>query len=240
MKPRSPATPRRKRFEAAADWVLRHREGEHDRQSFTAWLESDPENRSAYEAAERLLGEARTAILGDPELESMPRRQKRRRPLLLPALFAAVAVGGVFLALGGSLRLQADAVAGPDEMPELTLADGTIMQLNAGSAAAFRFTPERRTVTLLRGEAFFRVAHDPSRPFVVEAAGAATTALGTAFDVSIGDEATDVVVAQHAVAVAPRQGGNNPTRIEEGHAATYDAAGHVGVVRAVDATAALA
>lgn len=74
-------------------------------------------------------------------------------------------------------------MAGVGEMPVVTLEDGSVVQLNAASAIAVEFTEKRRVIRLLRGEAFFQVAHGADRPFTVMAGTTSVTALGTAFDV---------------------------------------------------------
>jgi len=46
-----------------------------------------------------------------------------------------------------------------------------------------RFTSNERTIDLLEGQALFRVAKDPARPFVVASDGTRVRAVGTQFDV---------------------------------------------------------
>lgn len=67
---------------------------------------------------------------------------------------------------------------------EVTLADGTEVILNAGSRITFPvcFQEDNRTVEL-HGEAYFKVAHDSGRPFVVKAGTVQTRVLGTKFGV---------------------------------------------------------
>lgn len=67
----------------------------------------------------------------------------------------------------------------------IRLADGSTVWLNAGSQLVYPsvFLRERREVVLI-GEAYFEVAENPSRPFVVKTAGVSVTVLGTKFDVS--------------------------------------------------------
>lgn len=67
-----------------------------------------------------------------------------------------------------------------------TLADGSVVELFPGSSVTIdgRFGERTRDIRL-EGEALFRVAHSPRRPFTVFAAGLATTALGTVFRVSV-------------------------------------------------------
>lgn len=234
----------RKRHEEAAAWVLKNRKGERsarEANAFEAWLAQSPENRTAYEAAERLMGEARTAILNDPKLRGF--KAKPHPPaakIITVASLGTALMGGVFLYSDGPMRLQADALSDTSEMPTVTLADGSTMQLNASSAVSYRFTEQSRTVTLLRGQAFFQVAKDASRPFVVEALGGRTTALGTAFDIRIDARATEVTVTEHAVSVGSDTLAEPAVRVSEGHQAVYGRDGKVRDVREADTHAVLA
>ncbi|MEI9987591.1 MAG: FecR domain-containing protein [Aliidongia sp.] len=55
--------------------------------------------------------------------------------------------------------------------------------LNGDSRLKVDFTAPTRHVVLERGEAFFKVAHDANRPFVVEADPRQIVVTGTEFDV---------------------------------------------------------
>lgn len=212
-----------------------------DDRKFQAWLDRDPENGAAYDAAVRLMGDARTAILSEPALRNF---KVKPRPSLAKitttAILALALAGGAFLVADGPMRLQADAMSSTAEMPVITLADGSTMHLNASSAVSYRFTGSTRTVVLLRGQAFFQVARDANRPFAVEARRGRTTALGTAFDVRIGDDTTDVTVTEHAVSVAPDDSAEPAVRLEEGLQATYGRDGRIRDVRKTDTSAVLA
>jgi transmembrane sensor len=64
-----------------------------------------------------------------------------------------------------------------------------------------RLTAHAREVRLLRGEALFHVAHDPSRPFLVSTDDAVVQAVGTQFDVYRRDDGTVVAVLEGRVNV---------------------------------------
>jgi len=68
---------------------------------------------------------------------------------------------------------------------QLILADGSKVWLNAASSLRFpaSFVGDNRTVEL-QGEAYFEIAHDPSKPFKVLANGTAVEVLGTHFNVN--------------------------------------------------------
>jgi transmembrane sensor len=75
----------------------------------------------------------------------------------------------------------------------LQLSDGTKVWLNADSRLNYAkdFTGKGQREVYLEGEAFFDVAHDPAKPFLVHTTGITIKVLGTSFNVkSYGNEAT--------------------------------------------------
>jgi transmembrane sensor len=144
--------------------------------------------------------------------EAMRSRRTHRRGRWLAALAACVVAAAT-----GMLALQQ---AVPDhgapgsghhltrigEVLRLPLADGSAVTLNSGSEVVVEFSPARRQVQLLRGEALFDVAKDRHRPFVVMAAGAEVRAVGTSFSVRRRqDDAVKVVVREGTVDVEADQ-----------------------------------
>jgi transmembrane sensor len=105
----------------------------------------------------------------------------------------------------------------------MTLADGSLVELNAGARVQVNFTPEKRTVSLARGEAHFIVAKNPARPFVVEAGRFNVRAVGTAFDVQLEPQAVSVLVTEGNVQLRERQAQGEPailSRLSAGQQAT--------------------
>jgi transmembrane sensor len=89
------------------------------------------------------------------------------------------------------------------EQRSITLADGSTIELNAHSKLRIRFSAGQRDVDLLEGQALFRVANDPARPFVVMSGGTQVRAVGTQFDVYRRKTGTTVTVLEGRVAVLP-------------------------------------
>lgn len=197
---------RRKRHEEAVDWVLQSQESAPTgarKAALEAWLDQSPENRKAFAEAERLLGDARSAIESDPDLadhQARPARPLRNGFGGLGIL--ALLLGGIQY-FDGLTRLRADVYAGPAEQPVIELADGSTVHLNASSAIAIDIDTTGRRVRLLSGEAFFEIAPDPSRPFAVDLGDARVTALGTAFNIRRDRNETLVAVTEHAVRIDP-------------------------------------
>src|SRR5262249_55442924 len=94
-----------------------------------------------------------------------------------------------------------DAATGIGERSLVVLADGSKLTLNTSSAIHADFTGRERRVTLVRGEAYFDVAKDPTRPFIVTARSRNVIAVGTAFDVRLQDRQVKVTLVEGKVRV---------------------------------------
>jgi transmembrane sensor len=136
------------------------------------------------------------------------------------------------------------------EQQEIRLKDGSVVTLGASSAMTVTYGPTRRTVFLERGEARFRVQHDPLRPFTVFAALGSVTAVGTVFDVHRYSDRVLVTVSEGAVQVAPQEPTTTlelptldvrapaphwtPVRVAHGHEVSYDTQGKTAETRPSD------
>lgn len=238
--------------EEALHWlaVLQDRDASAaDRSAFQAWLAASPAHAAAWQRAQYVwqrLDALAPAIHRDPVLRRdviplhaiRPAPTRRRWMQLAAAASMAAAAGGYVLAPPGLLADYRTTVA---ERRQLRLADGSQVELGSDSALSVDFGSGTRLVTLYRGEAYFSVAADAARPFIVRAAGGRTRALGTAFNVkSIGGLVT-VTVTEHAVEVAaPRSGqiGGGLARVAEGQQVRYGTDG-LSAVAAADLAGAL-
>lgn len=126
------------------------------------------------------------------------------------------------------------------------LPDGSQLVLDAASRAEVAYAADRRSVRLLAGSAFFDVARDTDRPFVVDTALARITVLGTRFSVELDDagvgraNATAVTVAvEHGhVRVQGLQPGATHAELHAGDRWSLEAGGAVPrLVRARDSAA---
>lgn len=84
------------------------------------------------------------------------------------------------------------------------LNDGTTVYLAANSTFKYpeNFGHKSRTVNLLKGNAFFKVAKDPAHPFIISSAGMTTKVLGTSFHIGLGDHKSSVSVITGKVQVS--------------------------------------
>jgi len=216
MKPLALTPPSDPALEAAATWAIRHDRGltATEQDEFFQWLAASAVNRSAWAEArrgwdelDRLTGlQTSLRAAADPDL--LAPKKRRRAPvygLVLPILAtAAVVIAGFILLTGrGALtQLVQDSVPGHLALIERrTLPDGSTVELNRGAVIAEEFSEGSRRVRLLRGEAHFQVTHDAARPFIVEAAGVAVRAVGTAFNVRLETTAVEVLVTEGRVRV---------------------------------------
>jgi transmembrane sensor len=120
---------------------------------------------------------------------------------------AALAVCGLAALLFFGVRTAWTERAIATELGEwktATLADGSELQLGPNTLLKFDMGDAQRTVALVRGEAYFKVAKDTTRPFVVEAKAYAVRAVGTEFAVSHRHDELLVTVSEGLVRVAPR------------------------------------
>jgi len=139
-------------------------------------------------------------------------RGKRRR--LLP-LAAAAAVALVAIAAGVWLEFQRTGwhqyTTDFGGFERIVLDDGSVVHLNTNSVMRVHLTAELRQVVLDRGEALFKVAHDASRPFDVQAGRTTVRAVGTEFSVRLrdarevqgGEKDVEVLVKEGRVAIDP-------------------------------------
>jgi transmembrane sensor len=81
------------------------------------------------------------------------------------------------------------------------LEDGSQVTLDTQTELTVDFTRAERAVRLTRGQAFFEVAKDRTRPFVVQVHNRRFVAVGTAFDVRLDDEQIKVTMIEGTVRV---------------------------------------
>jgi len=118
----------------------------------------------------------------------------------------ALALSLVFLSayLGWQRTTMIVVRTGVGEQHSEVLPDRSIVDVNTQSEIRVAFTGTERRVELVRGEAFFDVAKDPKRPFIVVTDLATAKAIGTRFSVYRAQTGTIVTVAEGRVLVRDR------------------------------------
>lgn len=87
------------------------------------------------------------------------------------------------------------------ELLSVELADGSMVELNTETVLDVLYTRDTRNLTLVSGEAYFSVASNKQRPFVVSFGNGSATAVGTAFNIYSKPSGTSVTVTEGIVDV---------------------------------------
>lgn len=103
------------------------------------------------------------------------------------------------------------------------LADGSKLTLNTATQLRTEVTPQSRQVWLQSGEAFFDIAHDAQRPFVIHAGKQRVTVLGTKFSLQRDGDKLRVTVLEGRVQVQDELGGSRPTVLARADTAVAEA-----------------
>ncbi|PKP93316.1 MAG: iron dicitrate transport regulator FecR [Alphaproteobacteria bacterium HGW-Alphaproteobacteria-16] len=109
------------------------------------------------------------------------------------------------------------------EIRRLPLADGSVMTMNSGSQLTVNLEKEARRVELARGEAWFEVAKDTTRPFLVAAGDIQVRAIGTAFSVRRRETGVEVLVTEGVVEMTSRLGNGLRLTLRAGERAMLSA-----------------
>lgn len=168
-------------------------------QELESWLKRDPKHPGALlraQAAWMTLDRPYTVPFAG-EGEEAARPSLSRRTLLAGggAALAASIAGGLLLSGNNSYATTVG------EIRRVPLADGSTIAINTASMVEVSLGSTARNVRIDQGEAWFQVAKDKGRPFVVAAGRARVRAVGTAFSVRQRDDGADVLVTEGEVEV---------------------------------------
>jgi transmembrane sensor len=192
---------RNRMHDQAAHWVARLRSDavtEEDHQQFALWLAANPEHRRSMDTTLEMWDDL--AVVRALPLSARPRRR-------LPGSWVGA---GIALAASVMLALLLTPQLGFDQEQQIfrtrlgeqltiDLADGSHLTLNTDSRLQVDLGEDRRELLLSRGEAFFDVAKDPDRPFIVRAGNAEVRALGTAFNIYLRDDEESTITVTEGV-----------------------------------------
>lgn len=224
--------------ELAAEWVAKIDRGLSDieQSELAVWLEESPVNGEAlvkcasmWDLLDVLSPIAKLMpieALELPDQKGLRELNYSRRTGIVPWGIAAMLMVGAwfynvdpvdtasnspFVAEVGDSSSQVQGVVyrtAIGEMSQVTLADGSKLQLNTDSEVRVSFSKTKRQLELVSGEVFFDVAKDPTKPFVVNVGDDQVTAVGTAFniDTQLGKD-TEVLVTEGKVKVNHNAGG---------------------------------
>lgn len=217
----------------AVEWYFSLKESPQDdelQRSWKAWIDSDQTHYQAWLKIEQFnheLGSLANPISKTLTHKSVTLENKNRRQLLRSILSIA------FVGAGGGIALQrhqlfpvmaADYRTGKGETRQITLNDGTRIELNAESAINVSFSINERSIYLLTGDVLIETARDEAtRPLVVYAAWARFQPLGTRFYIRSREQDGLLAVYEGAVNLwQTDQLRFSPLRIESGQKLVFD------------------
>ena len=215
--------------EQAAQWAVEAACGEltaEGRDELEVWLAADRRHRGAYARAravflvmeDAVVGVCPTARAQSLANEAEPSRRPGKRRFFGAALAASIAV----LAVVGTLaspraNLTAENV--------VKLQDGSVATLQPDARIDVALSEDARRITLLSGDATFRVAKDQARPFVVRAGEVYAQATGTVYSVArVGPRGGTVKVLEGSVLVWAGDQREQAMLLRAGEALTLDPA----------------
>lgn len=227
--------------EQASHWLMLHWGGgldESQRLAFEAWQAADTEHRRAWQRLEQLQGTlaAVPASTTRQVLREVPEAHRRQTLKLL----------GLFMVAGGSgyvahsqlpwREAMADLRSATGERLQRTLADGSRLGLNSGSAVDILFSARERRIHLLTGELLLDSGHDiADRPLIVQTSAGEIQALGTRFAVLETHGGSRVDLFEGELELRPRHAA--ASRLQAGQRLWFSAA-RLGEVERADVNAA--
>lgn len=158
--------------------------------------------------------------------QQQPQQQRQPHPGLtrlalrrLPrygALAASLALvcGLLWQAVGNQ-----DLMTAKGETRQFPLADTSLASLNSGSKIAVELSDSARRINLKQGEAWFQVAKDKRKPFIVSAGAVRVKAVGTAFAVRRYPQGAEILVTEGVVEVWSNKGGPKRLLLSQGERA---------------------
>lgn len=225
-------------YTEAAEWMDRLSDGELNtlcRKRFIKWLDADVQHQQVFESM--------LATWQDPALEQSFEKLKKQQKRPMKKAFqwgAGLATACLLVATltvmspGRFTETQQPTVFIAQSPTENThqLSDGSALQLQLSSEVVVNYSEQQRNLRIESGQAYFSVAKDEKRPFVVSVGDASVTAVSTEFNIDRGTDQIDVTVYEGIVEVQAEQE-NFPILLKAGEKVRLTR-GRFGVVKKVD------
>ncbi|MCU1761844.1 FecR family protein [Pseudomonas sp. 14P_8.1_Bac3] len=197
--------------DAAAHWCMRLHASDctaEERQAFEQWRDAHPLHAFEYEAMLEIWVVAED--LPRPETVSPAPRLKPATPWRTLGIAAAVCALALPLAAYAGWNLgwlpnSYQHFEASNTVRQVTLKDGSQVELNLGTELTYSNYKDQRRVTLQKGEAFFRVTHDAAHPFIVKAGDGRIRVTGTQFNVWMYEDQVRVNLIEGSVLVSSNE-----------------------------------
>jgi transmembrane sensor len=218
--------PNRQIFETAASWYVQFQAEPPtlaEQKAWQLWIDSDPANLAAWNQMEQLQRHLGT-LPQDLKRRALSTGQQRRQVLKLLLLAAGTGFVGWNVQQHTYLgNVWADYKTAVGERRNITLADGSQIQLNTDTAIDVSFDPAQRLIRLRSGEILIKTGKlGDQRPFFVETRDGRIQALGTRFSVHQLSGSTRVGVLEDRVSVQPGDLSTGPIILKAGEGADFD------------------
>lgn len=173
------------------NWLSAHNDHQKSYEEIWAFMEkteeytSDPQCRERY--GNLLLKESNDRKMSVENVIAF-KQPSQKIPVFSRNIFLRTVAASLFLVLGIAFCIQVFFMrdsyqTAVGEQKTVSLADGSIVKLNTNSKVTVDFSTGIRSVTLDQGQAYFIVAKNPARPFIVNFGVGSVTAIGTEFEV---------------------------------------------------------
>ncbi|WP_277759948.1 FecR domain-containing protein [Pseudomonas sp. A34-9] len=231
--------PNRQVFEAAASWYVQFQADPPtlaEQKAWQLWIDSDPAHLAAWNQMEQLQLHLGT-LPPDLKRRALNTGQQRRQLLKLLLLAAGTGFVGWNVQQHTSLgNVWADYKTGIGQRRNLSLADGTQIQLNTDTAIDVSFDPAQRLIRLHSGEILIQTGKlGDQRPFFVDTRDGRVQALGTRFSVHQLSRSTRVGVLEDRISVQPADLSTAAVILNAGEGADFDRR-HIGLTHPFKST----
>jgi transmembrane sensor len=214
-----------------------------EQRALTNWLAQSSDNKAYFDQLQRLWEISPQAKAVEPQFDTesalarvkgqirpeMAIRKPRTTALFLRYAAAAAAIGAILMAvwwvhgpIGQPAPVMVSAPA--NEIKATSLPDGSSVTLNRNSGLTLQsgYGEKERRMTL-KGEAYFEVAPNAERPFVVQVEELEVRALGTAFNIDANTRAEQIAISVERGKISLAALGQN-LELAEGEQAIFDRA----------------
>ena len=203
-----------------------------------SWLDAAPDNRKYFEDLKRIWfesGDAVESLAVNTDAAWQQVHQRIHEPpkrltvkwlstgnIMKIAAVALILFAAIQFFDSGS-TLKNKEITATAAVIQDTLSDGSVVSLNKKSSLTTVFSKKERRVKM-SGEAFFDVAHDTEKPFIIEVKTLEIKVIGTSFNVDNLSETGKIIVVVETGKVLLRGANGAEIYIEKGDKAIYDVA----------------
>ena len=210
-----------------------------DKKELSQWLDDAPENRQYFDDLKRLWSKSAdalppeysgsVAVDTDAAWAMVQKRIHAPKPLTIKWLSMGnifkIAAAVAFLITAYLFFIEKNKPIQNNYVAELTvktetLVDGSVITLNKKSSVSTTFSKQERRVKMI-GEAYFTVAPDRGKPFVIEVKTLEVKVVGTAFNVDNLSQPNKVIVVVEE-GIVEVLGQKETLRLTKGQKAVYD------------------